>query len=158
LWAAAGLVIVHASAMRSAEAWLAARLAGFYIPGHAESAGAVFFAGLGTQARVGLEITPECTVVILVVPMLVVVGIISLFGQFSLRGVLAGIAAGLAVDIVVNQVRIGLIAWGASRYGSGGYELTHKLIGSLIAMLGFTVAFVLMIRIMTRHPRARRPR
>lgn len=152
LWAAAGLMIMQASAVRSAEAGLAAWLARLYIPGQAASAGDVILAGLGTRSPVDLQVGPECTVAILVVPMLVVAGIASLFGRFSLRGILAGLAVGLGMDIVTNQVRIGLITWATSRYGGIGYEITHKLFGSLIAMLGFTAAFILMVRIFTRRP------
>src|SRR5579859_3223008 len=148
LWAVAIGLVVQATAARAAEAWLAAQLAALYVPGHTAATGDIFFAGLGTRLPIGLQITSECTVAILIVPMLLLAGIMSLHRRFGIGDILAGLGAGVAVDVGTNQVRMALIMWATGRYGThAGYAVTHKLIGSVIAMLGFTVALVLMVRI-----------
>lgn len=141
------------------EARIAAALAGPVTPGHARSVGDVIFTGLGTRAAIGLQITNECTVVLLIVPMLFLAGVISLFERFSVRSVFLGLFLGAAAVVLTNQVRIVLIAWATESYGPHlGYELTHKFIGSVLAILGFSGGLLLMLRLAPHLSRRRSKR
>jgi exosortase/archaeosortase family protein len=148
LWGTMLWVMAHSAPARAGEARLAALLAGPVTPGHASSADDVVLIGLGTPAQLALRITNECTVVLLIVPMLFLAGLISLFRRFGVRSVLLGLVMGAAAVVLTNQVRIVLIAWATETYGIGlGYELTHKFFGSVLAIAGFSGGLLLMLRL-----------
>jgi exosortase/archaeosortase family protein len=148
LWAATVAAIASATSARAVEAEVAASLAGPVTSGRSGSVGDVILIGLGTPASMGLQITNECTVMLLIVPMLFLAGLIILFPRFKIRNVLFGLLMGVLVVGLTNQVRIVLIAWATENYGFGlGYELTHKFIGSVLAIAGFAAGLLLMLRL-----------
>jgi exosortase/archaeosortase family protein len=111
----------------------------------------VIVTGIGTHAEIGLQITNECTVELLVVPMLFLAGLIILFRRFSVIGIALGLLLGVAVVIATNQIRIILIAYATIVFGQNvGYELTHKFIGSLVAIGGFSAGLLIMMRVVPR--------
>jgi exosortase/archaeosortase family protein len=148
LWTAMALVVAQAARARAVEARAAAFMAAPFTPGRAGSNGDVILTGLGTAHLLALRITNECTVVLLVVPMLFLAGLLTFFPRFSKRSIFAGLLAGVAAVVITNQVRIVLIAWATHAYGVDlGYDLTHKFFGSILAVFGFVAGLLIMIRI-----------
>jgi exosortase/archaeosortase family protein len=147
-WAAMAAAIADAASARAVEARVAAVVVGPVTSGRTGSVGDVILTGLGTHTSMGLQITNECTVLLLIVPMLFLAGLILLFRRFKIRNVLFGLFMGVLVVGLTNQLRIMLIAWATQNYGFGlGYELTHKFIGSVLAILGFAGGLLLMLRL-----------
>ncbi len=148
IWAAMVAGIAYAAAGRTVEARLAAALAGPVTAGRSGSIGDVLMTGLGTHEVTGLKITNECTVLLLIVPMLFIAGLIILFRRFPVPSVLYGLLMGVLVVTLTNQVRVVLIAWATQHYGFGlGYELSHRFVGSVLAILGFALGTLVMIRL-----------
>jgi exosortase/archaeosortase family protein len=148
IWSAMAAGIVCAAKGRTIEARIAADLVGSVTRGHTGTVGDVILAGMGTRRPMGLQITNECTVLLLIVPMLFTAGLITLFRRFRVPRVLLGLLAGVVIVGVTNQLRILLIAWATQRYGLGvGYEVTHKFVGSVLALLGFAVGLLAMLKI-----------
>lgn len=149
IWASMVAAIAGAGAGRAVEAKVAAVLAGPLVSGRSVSVDDVIVTGLGTSAPMGLQITNECTVLLLIVPMLLLAGLIILFRRFKIRNVLFGLLMGVLVVAFTNQLRIMLIAWATQHFGLGlGYELTHKFVGSVMAILGFSAGLLLMIKLL----------
>jgi exosortase/archaeosortase family protein len=148
LWAAMGVGIAYATVCRAAEAYVAAALIGLVTSGRSRPMGDVVLTGLGTRSPAGLEITNECTVMMLIVPMLFIAGFLVLFRRFQIHSVLAGVLCGVVVVAITNQLRVLLIAWATQRYGFGwGYELSHKFAGSVLAIVGFSFGALVMFRL-----------
>jgi exosortase/archaeosortase family protein len=148
IWALMIAGMAYASSGRMVEAKIAASLAGPVMPGHSRSMGDIFVTGLGTRDLIGLQITNECTVLLLIVPMLFIAGLIILFRRFRIHSVLFGLLMGVLVVALTNQVRMLLIAWATEQYGFGlGYELSHKFVGSVLAILGFALGVLVMFRL-----------
>jgi exosortase/archaeosortase family protein len=139
--------IAYAAAGRTVEARIAAVLAGPVMAGRSRSMGDILLTGLGTRKPLGLHITNECTVFLLIVPMLFIAGLIILFHRFRIHSVLFGLVLGLIVVTVTNQIRVIGIAWATEHYGVGlGYELSHKFVGSVLAILGFSLGVLVMLK------------
>ena len=148
IWAMMIARIAYAARGRMVEARIAASLAGPVMPGHSRSIDDVLLTGLGTREPMGLQITNECTVLLLIVPMLFIAGLIILFRRFRVHNVLFGLVMGVLVVTFTNQVRVLLIAWATAHYGFDlGYEVSHKFVGSVLAILGFALGVLVMFRL-----------
>jgi len=150
--AAVGLVVGHL-AYQTVEVSLAGLLlrlfssSGVYV---APSEQTVYF-GLGTSHPLGLTMTPECTSAFLLVPLLLVGALL-----IGLRPRIAGrvmwsLALAAVILVVVNQVRIlvmaGLVSWlGTDR----GYYWGHTMVGSMVSVFGGAIALVLFVWLATR--------
>lgn len=95
---------------------------------------------------VGLRISAGCTVALLLAPLVLIGALLVAFTRFDLTRVLAGILVGTAALLAVNQIRIAVIAYFIQSWGMPGFELGHKLVGTLIGLAGFAVSAVLMIK------------
>lgn len=105
----------------------------------------------------GLQITVECTTLVLLTPMLLFSAAVLMFTRVTWpRWVLATVI-GFAIVAVVNAIRIALIAFSTLWWDEAGYEWSHILIGTLVALLGLVGAALLMLRIMN-GPRRRSPK
>lgn len=63
---------------------------------------------------------------------------------------------GVGVVVLVNQLRLGLIAWATLTWGlNPGYAISHTFVGSALAVLGFACAIILMLIVMNRRQRLR---
>lgn len=102
--------------------------------------------------RIGMRITHACTVVLLVVPFAVAGAIVLAFTRFSLPRVVVGLLAGVVMLLAVNQVRIGLVAFSIQHWGMTGYDVSHKFVGTVVGLAGFTAALLLMLRISAGSP------
>lgn len=150
--AAVGLVVGHL-AYQTVEVSLSGLLlrlfssSGVYV---AAGQHTVYF-GLGSSHPLGLTMTPECTSAFLLVPLLLVGALL-----IGLRPRIAGrvmwsLALAAVILVVVNQVRIlvmaGLVNWlGTDR----GYYWGHTMVGSMVSVFGGAIALVLFVWLATR--------
>jgi exosortase/archaeosortase family protein len=152
LAAAVGLVIGHL-AYQTVEVSLAGLLlrlfssSGVYVAAGQQT---VYF-GLGTTRPLGLTMTPECTSAFLLLP-LVLVGALLIGLRPRIAGrVMWSLGVAAVVLVVVNQVRIlvmaGLVSWlGTDR----GYYWGHTMVGSMVSVFGGAIALVLFVWLATR--------
>ncbi|GAA2670870.1 exosortase/archaeosortase family protein [Actinosynnema pretiosum] len=153
LGVASALVLAH-TAYRAAEITLAGALLGLIDQDGVEVAAhrqTVYF-GLGTDAPLGLRMTPECTSAFLVVPLLVVGAVmVALRPRITRNVLLALVVAGGAV-VLVNQARVlvmvGLVRWLGV---ADGYYWGHTLLGSLVSVFGGAAALVAFTWLATRR-------
>lgn len=158
-----GLRIVVAVALSAAAVWLVlnaglvreieAHLAAFWMNGIVDRGVTafddVYVLWIAENHMVGFEVTAECTVVVLLAPLLVLsAGMIMTRRVRWLRG-LAGIAAMVILVTTVNQLRLALIGWATQQWGlEAGYEISHRFVGSAIGIVGFAAGLVALILVM----------
>ena len=109
-----------------------------------------------TQAdgsHLALRVTPECSVLVVLVPTLLALAVILLITRVSIRRWLLSLIAVAAVMNIANVIRIVTIAIGAFSFGNVGYSITHTVIGTLIIAAG-TVGGVILMLVIQRKPRA----
>lgn len=150
--AAAGLVVAH-RVYRTAEILLSGLLLDVLGSDGVEVVAArqtVYF-GLGTDAPLGLRMTPECTSAFLVVPLLAVGAVMIALRPRITRRVLGALAVAGAAVVLVNQLRVlalvGLVRWlGVDT----GYHWGHTLLGSMVSVFGGAAALVAFVWLATR--------
>lgn len=134
LWSEAGF--------RALEASVAARWLDVVVP-PVSSSGPGYLVPIGDTGVVMLRVTPECSVLLLIIPILLVLSFFSLHGRTPLPRVIFAAVAASAGLFVVNQFRLGVIAVATNIWGMDpGYELSHVLVGSIIGILGFVGALL----------------
>lgn len=129
---------------RTFEAWLAGHL----IPlvsqiraGAVPGAPIIWFAA-GPHRYLGLLVTPECTVAILMAPFLLCTAW-NIWRQPGIVRPLSALGVALALLTLVNQLRLLTIAWLVRDMGIGsGFYWGHTLIGSLVTVFGAVLVFV----------------
>lgn len=142
----AGAALYWNSAYRTFEANLAALTLAPFATGTGSS-GTTFF----TQqpaGMIGLQITAECTALILIAPLIVLAAVLLVVTPASWTRVGLGIAAMWVVITIANEIRLALIGFLSSEWGIDvGYPLSHIYIGSVIGILGFVggVAALLLV-------------
>ncbi|MFE2757068.1 exosortase P [Actinosynnema sp. NPDC059335] len=151
--AAAGLVVAH-RAYRTAEVVLSGFLLGLIGVDGVEvvTARQTVYFGLGSDAPLGLRMTPECTSAFLVVPLLAVGAVMIALRPRITRRVLFALAVAVVAVVVVNQLRVltlvALVGWlGVDT----GYHWGHTLLGSLVSVFGGAAALVAFVWLATRR-------
>lgn len=144
------LIIFDNAAFRALEARSARPLVGLLVrSGGSRAVGDVIFFGLGTNGAVGLRITTGCTTAVLLVPFLLVMAAIAAKSTAPVTRVLTATIVGSAMLIAVNLIRLAGIAWATARWGlTQGFEVSHFLVGSIFAIVGFAGALVLSVRLL----------
>ncbi|MDH6119786.1 exosortase/archaeosortase family protein [Kitasatospora sp. GAS204B] len=148
------LLLLRQADFRSMEARVCADLMGSVMSGGSQSSADTVYVGIGTRAPLGLKITAECTVLILLVPLMAAGTVLMACTRISLARITAALAAAGVIIIAANQLRLALIllfirAWGMQT----GYEISHKFVGSLVALAGFALGFLVLFKILGRRPR-----
>jgi exosortase/archaeosortase family protein len=141
LWLQASIRVAEASL---AGHWFPAVLTGWVGTSH----DVVFFSRLH-GSMIGIRITSECTVALLTGPLCLLAAALIAFAHTQWRRSLTGLLAGLLIVIAVNQIRLAIIAIAMQHWGMSGYEVSHKFVGTLIALAGFAVAALAMLKIAT---------
>ena len=149
--------VVRARAVRAGEARISALLIGALT--HTETyvwrARGSFYWGIGSHRARGLHISPACSLAYVAGPLLVVFGLLLLLGRLPQRQVVAGVLAGIGLMVVVNTVRMVLIAESINLFDSpSAFWWAHIVAGSLLAVVGNVVALALALRIAFRNRRA----
>src|SRR6202020_3584937 len=95
----------------------------------AASRAPVLWFGLGTTAAYGLDITPECSSALLIVPLCGLGMLLLIPRRLAVSRVIRGLIVAGAVMVAGNLLRIGVIAV-AVRYGGlgAGYQLRPPIL------------------------------
>jgi exosortase/archaeosortase family protein len=124
--------------IRGFEAWLASHVisVGARVQtGDDASLQAVWFLAKGPE-RIGLVITPECTVGLLIVPFIAASAML-VWQRVPVMRPLVGLVLALLMLIVVNQLRLLGIVWFVKSMGfKSGFYWGHALVGSIITIVG----------------------
>lgn len=96
---------------------------------------------------IGMRDTWECTVALLAGPMCAIGGVLLGLTRMPWHRLLAGLGVALGLLVVVNQLRLAMIAFSLQGWGLPGYELSHKTLGSIFAIAGFVIAAGVFLRI-----------
>jgi len=142
--ATAALAIKENIQFRIFEAWLAGHLMpviGSVRAGWVPGAPIIWFAA-GPHRYLGLLVTPECTVAILMAPFLLCTAW-NIWRQPGIVRPLFALAVSVALLTLVNQLRLMTIAWLVRGMGiSSGFYWGHTLVGSLITVFGVVLVFL----------------
>ena len=138
--------------IRGFEAWLASHViaVGARVQ-TGDDAGfqAVWF--LEKTERIGLIITPECTVGLLMVPFLAAAALL-VWQRVPLKSPLTGVAVAVAMLVLVNQLRLLTIVWFVKTMGfSSGFYWGHTMAGSVITIVGLAASLAVFVLLAGRH-------
>lgn len=148
LAAAAGAVL-GLTAYRATEAAMAAWFVGFVHGSNTfvSTSNAAFFLDVGTPEVFGLRVTNECTSAIVVLPIVALTGVLVASSRLASRRLVRAASAASGVFIVVNLIRLVLIADVSRRWGIEiGYRWSHVWVGSMITVAGAAVACATYLR------------
>jgi exosortase/archaeosortase family protein len=149
----AALALHENGQIRVFEAWLASHV----IPvgagvrsGHQPGQPIVWFAA-NSPRWIGLDITPECTVGLLMIPFIAASALLVWQRVAIIRPVM-GLAVALVMLITVNQLRLLDIVWFVHAMGFGtGFYWGHTLVGSLITILGLASSLAMFLVVTVRR-------
>lgn len=149
-----GLVIWQQAHVRIGEAVIAQSWLGWFMSGPVSQVhDIVFFSWVGGPV-IGMQISQECTVAYLLGPMCLLAALMTALTKARLLRLASGLLIGAGLLIIVNQIRVAIIAMSTQHWGISGYDVSHKLVGTLVALIGFTIAASVMIIVSTgRHDR-----
>ncbi|HWU59244.1 MAG TPA: exosortase S [Microbacteriaceae bacterium] len=147
LIAVAAFLMIQQDAFKTVEASVTSWVLQFFTAGGTASAGDVVYYGLGTDSVNGLQITTLCSTVILVTPLLALAGVLLMLPRFRVRFVARGLGLALALVILCNFLRYCSAALAMQLAGREGFDVVHRYLGSVLVILGFAAAFILLLRI-----------
>ncbi len=100
---------------------------------------------------IGIALTAGCSVGPLIALFLLAAAGLCWFRPAPLRPVARAILLLVAAFVLVNQLRLVVIAYSIRRWGTGqGYEISHVFVGSLLTTTGFIAGVYLFARALTR--------
>ena len=113
----------------------------------ADAARTTFSWDLFTPRAHGLIITPECTVAVMIGPLLISVAVVAAVRRLRPWRPLVGAAVGAALLTIVNFARLLIIAEAIHLFGDrAAFWWSHVVIGSLLSLAGFLGALAFAIR------------
>jgi exosortase/archaeosortase family protein len=102
------------------------------------------------HTNIGLQVTPECTVALLTIPFLLATAAMVWVRPRPIWPV-AGLALAIALLVVMNQVRLLVIAWLVQSMGfTSGFYWGHTIAGSIITICGLAVVLAIFAMIAIR--------
>jgi exosortase/archaeosortase family protein len=112
------------------------------------------YLGLGTRRAIGLDITAECTVGVLLLPLLLAYCAFVIFRGVRIRSALTGLGQAFVIVAVANELRLVsiMVAW--HRWGTTGLWVAHVLVGSIVSLAAVVVALAIQLRRSVRDGRA----
>lgn len=143
------LLLANHVAVRSAEAKLLAFWAGPMFPRGFMADGPAFLIVGTPQGSILFNITVECTVLVLIVPMMILLGLLGLHRGTRPGRLLVALTTATVLMICVNQLRLWLIGWATYLWGlDPGYTITHVFLGSVLALVGFGASALIALKIL----------
>ncbi|HSZ46727.1 MAG TPA: hypothetical protein VK823_15420 [Streptosporangiaceae bacterium] len=138
--------------IRIFEAWLAGHV--ITLAGRVPSAGSpnqpiVWFSD--NYRQIGLVITPECTVGLLMIPFIAAAALL-VWQRVPVIRPLIGLAVALVMLIAMNQLRLLNIVWFVRGMGfASGFYWGHTLVGSTITILGLASSLATFVFVTVRR-------
>lgn len=154
--AVAVLLVAGQEQFRRFEALGSASLLSLLQVGAAQSFGTVvMFPSEGLY--VGFNVATGCTAALLIVPFLVLAGVLLLAGRVAPGRAVATVAVFAAVVLVINQLRLLVIAVALRAWGyPEGFERSHILMGSFVSTVGVAGGLLLFLRMVVPRQRSHR--
>jgi exosortase/archaeosortase family protein len=135
---------------RELEARATAEVYQLFTPVLAATRAPIIWFGLGRSGAFGLEITPDCSSALLIVPLCGLGMLLMIPRRLPVSRVAAALAAAALVLVIGNLVRIGVIALAVRLDGVGtGYQIGHLILGSIVSIVCIAVALILLVAIVT---------
>jgi exosortase/archaeosortase family protein len=156
LLAAAAAMLVWQEQVRHGEISIAGLWFDLILTGSTHTNNDVIYFTWSGGPLIGMRDTWECTVALLAGPMCALGGALLGLTRMPWHRLLTGLGVALGLLLVVNQLRLAMIAFSLQGWGLAGYELSHKTLGSIFAIAGFVVATGIFLRIAAasgEHPR-----
>ncbi len=126
---------------------------GQFTDGRSNAAVDVIYFGIGTQDVHGIQITPMCSTVVLLVPLLALGGVLMLLGSVPFRRAAIALLGALAIAVACNVIRYVGSSVALQRWGTAGFDVVHEYVGSLFVIFGFAGAVLLQIVVSVRGRR-----
>lgn len=161
LCALAVLAVVYQTWYRGVEAALAGGAVSHWLGFPvivARSQQTMFFAfhGTGTAHMLGFQVTLGCSSDLLVAPLLLFTGLLLIVGQIPLSRVLLAMASAGGIVVVVNVLRLVMIAMMVNWWGAeAGFGWGHTLFGSVLTLAGMAAAMFACVFVLNRGRKAR---
>lgn len=150
LGAIATMLMIFQYPFRQLEARAAADLYRLFTPVLAATRAPIIWFGLGTPGAFGLEITPDCSSALLIVPLCGLGMLLMIPRRLAVSRVATALAVAALVLVVGNLLRIGVIAVAVRLAGvSTGYQIGHLILGSIVSIIGIALALILLVAIVT---------
>lgn len=153
LFAVAISMVVFNAICRSGEAWLAQHVFSFVL--HTNTVAvihtAAVYLNLGSTDYFGLKITAQCSAFLIMTPLFLVAAVMCLRPRFKPSRLLGSVAVFAVLVIVVNQLRLVVIAGLTDRFGLGsGFGIAHNLVGALVMLLGLIGGIALFVKLVSK--------
>lgn len=148
-------VLAWQQQVRTGEMNLAGAWFHLVLSGTTHTAGDTIYFSWTGGPLIGLQDTWECTVALLAAPLCGIGGALLALTRMPVRRLLTGLVAALVLVIAVNQIRLAMIAISLQRWGLDGYDLSHKVLGSIVAIAGFVIAAMVFLKIAGASPKGR---
>ena len=147
-------LMIYQYQFRHLEAVVAAHLYRAFTPVLAASHAPILWFGLGTGSAYGLEITPDCSSALLIVPLCGLGMLLLIPRRLAVSRISKALIVASVVLVSGNLLRIGVIAIAVRLGGLGaGYQLGHLILGSIVSIIGIAVALILLTVILVRRGR-----
>jgi exosortase/archaeosortase family protein len=146
-------LLIYQYQFRHLEAVVAAHLYRLFTPVLAASRAPVLWFGLGTTAAYGLDITPECSSALLIVPLCGLGMLLMIPRKLRVSRVAKALTVAAVVLVAGNLLRIGVIALAIRVGGIGtGYQIGHLVLGSIVSIICIAISLALLTTIVVSRP------
>lgn len=159
---AAVLLVLFEERFRILEAGVASYWLAPFVPGGVRHYLNYFILEVEPGRTVAFMVTIECTIAFLAAPVLALGGVILATTRVGWAQVVKALFFSTMLIFLTNQLRLGAIALGSQALGfEAGYELTHRLFGSVLSIVGFSAAYLVFVvviadlRLFRRDPNRR---
>jgi exosortase/archaeosortase family protein len=146
-------LVIFEYQFRHLEAVVVAHVYRVFTPVLAASSAPIIWFGLGRPGAYGLEITPDCSSALLIVPLCGLGMLLMIPRKLAVSRVAKALTVAAIVLVGGNLLRIGLIAL-AIRVGGveAGYQIGHLVLGSIVSIICIAISLVLLTAILVTRP------
>jgi exosortase/archaeosortase family protein len=109
---------------------------------------------MGGKGSLGLKVTAECTVGLLILPFLACSALLLAIQRIQISRLLTGLTVSIVVLVGLNQLRLTSIGWASYYLGKTGYEWSHTIGGSILSILGMIFTTLIYAKICFANKRA----
>ena len=149
----ASSLVIFEYQFRHLEAVVVAHLYRVFTPVLAASSAPIIWFGLGRSGAYGLEITPDCSSALLIVPLCGLGILLMIPRRLDVGRVAKALAVAAAVLVGGNLLRIGVIAAAIRVAGIGtGYQIGHLVLGSIVSIICIAPSLALLTAIVVSRP------
>jgi exosortase/archaeosortase family protein len=152
------LVVIAQTPFRGFEATMASLFARafFFVPSSAEPAVAVFFGYHQPTGTIAIQVTLECSAVLILAALSLLGAAVLLIRSVSTMTALAAWMASCAVLVLFNELRLAFLAAAFHWWGlAAGFERAHIFYGSVISVIGMVLSLVVFMAVLSLSSRGK---